>query len=143
MRSLTIAALALACACVTLGTLGGSALGAKVRVGTLVVTADGGFAPHLLPRQTYAPIRFQGRADIKTTNGAPPPAPRRIRLDFDRDGKVNVSDLGLLATHYGATAQGSIALASSAAIQPAAVRMSEPRYDHIHSLCSHQLVAAR
>lgn len=71
----------------------GTAGAAKVRVGTLVLTADGGFTPQLLPKRSYAPISFQGHADIKTTNGAPPPPLTRIRLDFDRDGLLTTAGL--------------------------------------------------
>lgn len=66
---------------------------AKVRVGTLVLTADGGFQPRALPRRAYAPIRFQGHANIRTTHGGPPPALRRVRLDFDRDGRLTTAGL--------------------------------------------------
>jgi hypothetical protein len=68
---------------------------AKVRVGTLVLSADGGFAPRLLPKRAYAPIRFEGHAEIDTTDGSAPPALRRIRLDFDRDGRLTTAGLAV------------------------------------------------
>ena len=43
----------------------GAANAALVRVGNLVLTADGGFTPSSLPRSTYAPINFKGEADLK------------------------------------------------------------------------------
>ncbi|HEX9966478.1 MAG TPA: hypothetical protein VGB06_00885 [Solirubrobacterales bacterium] len=88
LLALCVAAVALAAA---------SATADQVRLGPLVVTADGGFSPRLLPKQTYAPIRFQGRAEIKMLNGAQPPALRRIRLDFDRDGKLTTAGLASCA----------------------------------------------
>jgi hypothetical protein len=76
------------------GVLGvGGAQGAQVRVGTLVLRADGGFEPHALPRHGYAPIEFQGHAEIATTNGSPPPALQRIELEFDHDGRVSAAGL--------------------------------------------------
>ncbi|HEU5142516.1 MAG TPA: hypothetical protein VFU04_05100, partial [Solirubrobacterales bacterium] len=36
---------------------------------------------------------FQGRAEITTTDGTVPPALRRIRLDFDRDGRLQTAGL--------------------------------------------------
>jgi hypothetical protein len=75
------------------GLLVGSAGAAKVRVGTLVLIADGGFSPQLLPKRSYAPIRFYGRAEIRTTNGTVPPALQRIRLNFDRDGLLRTAGL--------------------------------------------------
>ncbi len=64
-----------------------------VRYGPLVLRADGGFTPHKLPRDRYAPISFQGHAEISSTNSEPPPAVRQVRLDFDSDGRVTVAGL--------------------------------------------------
>ena len=77
--------------------LAGNASADRVRLGPLVVTADGGFTPRLLPKRSYAPIRFQGRAEIKMLNGKQPPALRRIRLDLDRDGKLTTTGLATCA----------------------------------------------
>jgi hypothetical protein len=66
---------------------------AEVRIGTLVVRADGGFRPSVLPRRHRVPIRFQGHAEIRTTDGSVPPALQRIKLEFDRDGKLNTAGL--------------------------------------------------
>jgi hypothetical protein len=73
--------------------IAGAANAARVRVGTLILRADGGFEPRVLPRHAYAPIRFQGHAEIGTTNSEPPPALRRVRLDFDRDGRLTTAGL--------------------------------------------------
>lgn len=66
---------------------------AMVRVGNLVVRADGGFTPRQLPRRSYAPIRFQGHADIKSIRGGLPPALRHAVLYFDRDGRLSTGGL--------------------------------------------------
>lgn len=87
-----IAVLLTACA-VLFAAAAGSASAATVRVGKLILRADGGFAPRMLPRREYAPIRFQGHADIDTTDGSPPPALQRIQLDFDRDGRLTTAGL--------------------------------------------------
>jgi hypothetical protein len=91
-RLLTIGALAAACA-VLVAALVGIAGAATVRVGTLVLRADGGFTPRQLPKRAYAPIKFQGHAEIRTTNGTAPPALKRVRLDFDRDGRLTTTGL--------------------------------------------------
>ncbi|HEX3174265.1 MAG TPA: hypothetical protein VHQ43_08610 [Solirubrobacterales bacterium] len=62
---------------------------ARVQVGNLVLRADGGFTPRLLPKGAYAPIDFEGHADIGTTDGSMPPALRRIALELDSDGKLD------------------------------------------------------
>ena len=103
MRLLMAAAL-LALAVVLLA---GSAGAATVRVGTLVLHADGGFEPHALPKHAYAPIHFQGYGEIKTTDGSMPPALQRVKLDFDHDGHLTTTGLAVCrpAQLEGATTQ--------------------------------------
>jgi hypothetical protein len=73
--------------------VGGSAGAAVVRVGTLVLHADGGFEPHALPKRAYAPIHFQGFGEIKTTDGSMPPALQHVKLEFDHDGHLTTAGL--------------------------------------------------
>lgn len=75
--------------------VGGTAGAATVRVGTLVLHADGGFEPQVLPKRTYAPIHFQGHGDIETTDGSVPPALQHVKLDFDRDGHLTTTGLSV------------------------------------------------
>jgi hypothetical protein len=67
--------------------------GAMVRVGRIVLRADGGFTPRKLPRHTYAPISFQGHANVESTDHSPVPALRTFRLEFDKDGRLNTKGL--------------------------------------------------
>ena len=71
----------------------GAANAALVRVGNLVLTADGGFKPSTLPRSTYAPISFDGEANLKAVNGSVPPPLQQLVLDFDRDGRLSTAGL--------------------------------------------------
>jgi hypothetical protein len=73
--------------------LAGSAGGATVRVGTLVLHADGSFEPRLLPKRRFAPIRFQGYGQIKETDGSVPPPLEHVKIDFDRDGHLTTAGL--------------------------------------------------
>ena len=77
-------------ACVFLASGANAAL---VRVGNLVLTADGGFTPHKLPRTTYVPIDFRGHADLKAVDGGIPPQLQQLVLDFDRDGRLTTGGL--------------------------------------------------
>jgi hypothetical protein len=70
-----------------------SAEGASVRIGTLVLRANGGFTPQLLPKRSYAPIDFEGHAEVEMTNGSMPPALQHVKLEFDRDGKLTTAGL--------------------------------------------------
>lgn len=71
----------------------GAANAALVKVGNLVLTADGGFTPSSLPRSTYSPISFNGRADLKAVDGSVPAALQQLVLDFDRDGRLSMTGL--------------------------------------------------
>src|SRR4029077_15793126 len=90
-RLLAIGAMLAICAPLLVGSAGA----ATVRVGTLVLQADGGFEPQLLPKRTYAPIDFQGHGDIKTTDGSVPPALQHVKLEFDHDGRVTTAGLSV------------------------------------------------
>jgi hypothetical protein len=68
---------------------------AEIRYGTLVLRADGGFSPRVLPKHAYAPISFQGHGDISTTDGSIPPVLQHIKVEFDRDGRLTTVGLGI------------------------------------------------
>jgi hypothetical protein len=71
----------------------GPASGALVEVNGLVLRADGGFHPQLLPRRQFAPIDFEGHVDISAKGGGKPAPLRQALIDFDRDGRLDVAGL--------------------------------------------------
>jgi hypothetical protein len=71
----------------------GVADAALVRVENLILTADGGFTPRLLPQHSFAPISFEGHANLRAVDGGQPTAVRQIVLDFDRDGRLSTAGL--------------------------------------------------
>jgi hypothetical protein len=73
--------------------LSGGANAALVKTGNLVLTADGGFMPRTLPRRAFAPIDFDGHADLKAVDGGIPPALQQLEIDFDRDGRLSTAGL--------------------------------------------------
>ncbi len=75
--------------------LAGAAGAAMVRIGTLVLHADGSFEPRLLPKRTFAPIHFQGYGDVKTTDGSIPPALQHVKVEFDHDGHLTTAGLSI------------------------------------------------
>jgi hypothetical protein len=86
------AVLALACVCALVPAIGGAS-GAMVQVNGLQLRADGGFRPQRLPRVRFAPIEFQGHADIRSLTGKPPPQLLEAILEFDRDGRLQTKGL--------------------------------------------------
>jgi hypothetical protein len=67
--------------------------GALVAVNSLILRADGGFQPRLLPRRQFAPIDFQGHFDIAAKGGGKPVPLEQAVIDFDRDGRLSVDGL--------------------------------------------------
>lgn len=93
MRTLGVAVLAVAATLAVAQLAAGTAGGAEIRVGNMVLRADGGFKPQALPKRQRVPIRFQGWAKIRTTDGSPVVPLRRVQLDFDRDGLITTAGL--------------------------------------------------
>lgn len=85
---------AIAVLAVVAASFAAAADGAMVRVGNLVLRADGGFTPSVLPKRSYAPIEFKGRGEITTTDGSVPPALQHVKVEFDRDGRLSTTGLG-------------------------------------------------
>jgi hypothetical protein len=84
---------ALAC-CLAAIPFPSGARAATVTYRNLVLHAVGGFQPQSLPRRAFAPISFRGEVDFSTRNGAGRPlALTEAVIDFDRDGRLDVSGL--------------------------------------------------
>lgn len=63
---------------------------AKVRVGDLALTFNGGFRPKALPKRQMAPIGLNVSGKIRTLDGSHPPALREFVLETDRNGGIDV-----------------------------------------------------
>jgi hypothetical protein len=80
--------------CCALGALlATGAAAALVEVEGIVLRADGGFKPQLLPRHRFAPIEFQGHLNLAAKGGGQPPALEQAVVGFDRDGRLSAGGL--------------------------------------------------
>ena len=70
-----------------------SASALKIRVGDLILHADGGFAPKALPKHTDAPITLHGGGKLSTVSGDLPPIAEFVTIEFDRHGHVDTRGL--------------------------------------------------
>lgn len=86
LRTLLVAALALALSA-------GVAQAIKLRIGDIVVVADGGFSPKTLPKHENAPIKLHGSASFKTVDGTRPSPLRTLTIEFDKHGAVDTEGL--------------------------------------------------
>jgi hypothetical protein len=76
-----------------LAMLGSSASGQTVRAGNLVVTVEGGFTPHKLPKAAPASITLSARSTIATADGTHLPALDFLNLEFDKHTGVYTKGL--------------------------------------------------
>jgi len=83
---------------VALALLGSSASGQTVRAGNLVVTVEGGFTPHRLPKKDPASITLSARSTIRTADGTHLPALDYLKLEFDRHTGVYTKGLPVCTT---------------------------------------------
>ena len=77
----------------------GAAQALKLRIGNIVIVADGGFSPTTLPKHENAPIKLFGHAKFSTVDGTRPSPLRRLVLEFDKHGAVETR--GLRKMHDG------------------------------------------
>jgi hypothetical protein len=73
--------------------VGPTALAQTVRAGNLVVTVEGGFTPHRLPRKKRGAITLSARSTIATADGSHLPALEELNLEFDKHTGVNTEGL--------------------------------------------------
>lgn len=73
--------------------VGSDALAQTVRAGRLVVTVEGGFTPHKLPKHDPAAITLSARSTIRTADGSHLPALEELTLKFDKHTGVNTEGL--------------------------------------------------
>lgn len=73
--------------------LGASASGQTVRAGNLIVTVEGGFTPHKLPKKDPASITLSARSTIRTADGTHLPPLDFLKLEFDKHTGVNTKGL--------------------------------------------------
>jgi hypothetical protein len=71
----------------------GAAEARIIRVGNLILKADGGFSPKRLPKHENAPISLHGGGKVSTVNGELPPKVETISIEFDRHGSVDTTGL--------------------------------------------------
>jgi hypothetical protein len=84
---------ALAAAVLGLLLVVGTAGAITLRVGDIVITADGGFTPTTLPKHRDAPITLHGGGKISTVSGELPPILKTIKIEYDRHGSLQTTGL--------------------------------------------------
>lgn len=71
----------------------GAAQAIKLRIGDIVIVANGGFTPTTLPKHENAPIKLYGNAKFSTVDGSRPSPLRRLEIEFDKHGAVETRGL--------------------------------------------------
>jgi hypothetical protein len=65
----------------------------ELRAGNLIVHAEGGFSPKVLPKYNDAPITIHGGGRLSTITGDWPPVIESITLEYDRHGHIETTGL--------------------------------------------------
>lgn len=84
---------ALAGSLVVLFVVVGAARAIRMQGGDIVVNADGGVSPTVLPKDHDVPITMHGWGKISTLSGNLPPIMSTVALEFDRRGLVQTTGL--------------------------------------------------
>lgn len=71
----------------------GTAQAIKLRIGNIIVVANGGFTPTTLPKHENAPIKLYGNAKFSTVDGSRPSPLRVLEIEFDKHGAVETRGL--------------------------------------------------
>jgi len=71
----------------------GSASGITLRLGNLVASGDGGFAPRALPRDHDAPIELFGHGRVHNVDGTRPSPLRTAVVELDKHGHAETRGL--------------------------------------------------
>jgi len=93
MRKTLLRTLVLLSALALVGVWAGAAQAIKLRIGNIVITANGGFTPTTLPKRKNAPIKLYGNAKFSTTDGTRPSPLRTLTIEFDKHGAVETRGL--------------------------------------------------
>ncbi len=72
---------------------GGVAAALELRAGDILINAEGGFSPKVMPKHQNAPITLYGGGKISTVSGALPPIVKTITFEFDRHGSIDTTGL--------------------------------------------------
>jgi len=64
-----------------------------VKVGTLELTANGGFSPTALSKTKQTPIELKASGEVKEADGSHPPAAREIIIEGDKNAEVHVKGI--------------------------------------------------
>jgi hypothetical protein len=70
-----------------------AAQGESERVGNLIVSFDGRFAPHKLPRDREVPVTVDISGTLRTADGEAPPPLRSMSFAVDRHGRLSTRGL--------------------------------------------------
>lgn len=91
MRKIVLRALVVVAALSVIGV--GAAQAITLRIGDIIIVANGGFSPTTLPKNENAPIKLFGSATFKTIDGSRPSPLRTLVLEFDKHGAVETRGL--------------------------------------------------
>lgn len=64
-----------------------------IRMGNLILTVNGDFAPKKLSKTKQTPVKLNVSGDLQTADGTHPPALREVIVDFDKNAANDVTGI--------------------------------------------------
>jgi hypothetical protein len=86
-----LAALAVLAAAMTAAIAGAADPAVTVRVGNIIITADGGLTPKAMSKTKLTPVAFEAIGSIKTVDGTHPPAVKEVIIEGDKNVAVDTT----------------------------------------------------
>jgi hypothetical protein len=78
---------------VGVATAAGGETPVTVKVGTLEVTANGGFSPTTISKTKQTPIELKASGEVKEADASHPPAVRELIIEGDKNAEVHVKGI--------------------------------------------------
>ncbi len=92
-RFLSFMGISVLAAAVVGGLLIGSAAAERVKIGNIILTANGSFKPTKLSKKKMTPIQLKASGHVKTDDGSVPPRANILTIDFDRNGTLTTKGI--------------------------------------------------
>jgi hypothetical protein len=70
-----------------------------IRLGNLILTANGSFSPKALPKHTPSPITLNVSGKIETADGTHPPAVKEFLVETDKNGFLNAKGVPVCSSN--------------------------------------------
>lgn len=91
--AIVVIAVVAALSCASAATILAAGGATAIRVGNLVLHAQGAFSPRAMPKNKFAPISFRGNDSVETVDGSHVPPAQTVHLQIDKHFRIESTGL--------------------------------------------------